>query len=134
MNQITIKGRISQDIEIRTTATGKTVGTFSVAVNRKYDRDKADFFRCQAWGKTADFISSYFKKGQEILLTGSMQSSQYENKDKIKMTSWDIVVSDVEFCGKNEQQVNNSSSKNAPLSENLSDFEEIDINDDDVPF
>ena len=81
MNNIVIHGRLTRDPELRTTNNGKEVANFCVAVNRRFDRDTADYFDCQAWGKAAVFIQQYFRKGQEILVRGSMQSRKWQDKD-----------------------------------------------------
>lgn len=78
MNHIVIKGRISATPEIKTTQNGNKVCTFSVAVDRPYSKNKeTDFFRCNAWRGTAEFIEKYFGKGQEILIDGAMISNTY---------------------------------------------------------
>lgn len=99
MNRIIIKGRIAREIEIRQTQTGKSVGNFSVAVDKGFGENKsADFFRVQAWEKTADFVAKYFSKGKEILIEGRMESREYD-KDGQKATVWELIAERVEFCG-----------------------------------
>lgn len=99
MNRIIIKGRIAREIEIRQTQTGKSVGSFSVAVDKGFGENKsADFFRVQAWEKTADFVAKYFSKGKEILIEGRMESREYD-KDGQKVTVWELIAERVEFCG-----------------------------------
>ena len=99
MNRIIIKGRIAREIEIRQTQTGKSVGSFSVAVDKGFGENKsADFFRVQAWEKNADFVAKYFSKGKEILIEGRMESREYE-KDGQKNLVWELIAERVEFCG-----------------------------------
>ena len=99
MNRIIIKGRIAREIEVRQTQTGKSVGSFSVAVDKGFGENKsADFFRVQAWEKTADFVAKYFSKGKEILIEGRMESREYE-KDGQKNLVWELIAERVEFCG-----------------------------------
>lgn len=98
MNLITIHGRLTRDPETRTAGNG-TVARFTVAANRSYDRDTADFFDCDAWGKTGEFVQQYFNKGQEIIVTGEMQSRKYDDKDGNKRTAWAVRVDRVVFCG-----------------------------------
>ena len=99
MNRIIIKGRIAREIEVRQTQTGKSVGSFSVAVDKGFGENKsADFFRVQAWEKTADFVAKYFSKGKEILVEGRMESREYD-KDGQKVTVWELIAERVEFCG-----------------------------------
>ena len=102
LNNITIMGRVCHTPELKHTRDGDAVCTISVAVDRDYTgghgEKKTDFFSCVAWRKTADFISRYFSKGRLILISGAMQSRQYE-KDGQKRTVWEIAVSRVWFAG-----------------------------------
>lgn len=129
MNKIVIMGRISKDIELKTTNAGKSVANFSVAVNRKLKRDEVDFFDCNAWGKTGEFISQYFSKGRMIAITGEMQSRKYTDKNGNNRTVWEVNVDQAEFCGdgkSNDGESKSDSSSNA-------DFEGTGT-DDDLPF
>ena len=83
-----------------TEALGKSVATFSVAVNRKHGEKEADFFDCEAWNGTADIVSRYLHKGSEVAINGSMYSDQYEAKDGTKRRTWRLNVEEIEFCGK----------------------------------
>ena len=98
MNTIVIKGRLTADPEMRKTTNGVPVSNFTVAVDRTFNRDETDFFRCTAWRATAGFVNQYFKKGQEILLTGEMQCDVWVDDDE-KHSSWTVQVTNVEFCG-----------------------------------
>lgn len=96
MNKIIIKGNLTKDAEFTKAKKEKQARcTFSVAVNRSYDKDKCDFFFCTAFGKTAEFIDEYFSKGMPILITGRMES--YKNDDDL--TNWAVAVESVEFAG-----------------------------------
>ena len=99
MNNIVIKGRLTADPEIRKTSNDVAVANFTVAVDRSFNREETDFFRCTAWRATADFVKQYFKKGQEILLNGEMQCNVWEDEDGEKHSSWSLQVTNVEFCG-----------------------------------
>lgn len=130
MNVIVIKGRLTADPELRKAGVNQTsVCNFSVAVNRRFEKDKTDFINCEAWGGTAEFISKYFVKGKEISLCGELHIDQYE-KDGEKRYSTRIRVDNVEFCGgKND---NTTDSKLATQQTKSQDVEEI--ADDDLPF
>lgn len=143
MNHIVIKGRISAIPEIKTTQNGNKVCTFSVAVDRPYSKNKeTDFFRCNAWRGTAEFIEKYFGKGQEILIDGAMISNTYTAKDGSQRTSWDVQVNNVEFCGSKSSSSESSetkkpakASKAATDDEPESDDDEPESDDDeDLPF
>lgn len=99
MNAITIKGRLTADPEMRKTSNDVPVVNFTVAVDRSFNREETDFFRCTAWRATAEFVNQYFKKGQEVLLTGEMRCDVWEDEDGEKHSSWTVQVVNVEFCG-----------------------------------
>lgn len=99
MNRIIIKGRICNDLDLSVANSGKEYLNVSVAVNRRFDREKTDFFNCVAFGKTAVFIDTYFTKGQEILIEGEMQQERWQDKDGNNRTGWKLIIANVEFCG-----------------------------------
>ena len=104
MNRVILKGRLTRDPEIRYKAgdESKAVAKFSIAVDRPKKKDaesQADFIPCTCFGKTAEMIEKYFRKGQEILLEGRWQTGSYD-KDGRKIYTNDCIVERVEFCGK----------------------------------
>jgi single-strand DNA-binding protein len=101
MNKAFLKGRLTKDPEVRYTQNNTLVATFTIAVNRR-EKDKADFINCIAWGKTGEFVSKYFKKGQEILAVGRIQVRDYD-KDGHKVYVTEVIVEEVEFCGNKEK-------------------------------
>lgn len=99
MNKIIIQGRITRDIEIESGKSGAEYSRFSVAVDRvgkKGEEKQTDFFNCTAFGKTAAFLKQYFKKGDGIIVEGSMESSTYEKAGEKRM-SWALIASHVYF-------------------------------------
>ena len=104
MNCIIIKGRLTADPELRRTQSDTAVCTVNVAVDRPYSKDKeTDFFSVVFWRQTAEFVSKYFTKGQEILVQGEMQSRHYTDKEDNKRIAWEIKADRVEFCGSKGQ-------------------------------
>lgn len=104
MNTITIKGRLTRDPELRTVQSDLKIVTFSVAVDRKYAKEKkADFFDCKAFRRQAEIINEYFSKGKEILISGRMESNKWVDKNGATRVSWELVVEDFEFCGNKTQ-------------------------------
>ena len=104
MNKVILKGRLTKDPEIRYKAgdESKAVAKFTIAVDRPRKKDaesQADFIPCTCFGKTAEMIEKYFRKGQEILLEGRWQTGSYD-KDGRKIYINDCIVERVEFCGK----------------------------------
>jgi single-strand DNA-binding protein len=131
MNLVILKGRLTADPEIKSVGAKQTPKCdFTVAVNRRFEKDKADFINCEAWGNTAEFISKYFSKGKEISFTGELHIDQYE-KDGEKRYATKIKVDVCEFCGgKADGDAPAAKTKTAKVDV---DFEEID-DDDDLPF
>ena len=98
MNNVVIKGRLDSDPEMEITNSGKKVCRIQVAVHRRFQKEDADFFQVVAWKRKGELIYNYFRKGQEILIRGVMQSSHYE-QDGIRRVQWKLVAEDIEFCG-----------------------------------
>lgn len=104
MNKIIISGRLTRDPEIKfTQTTNKKVASISVAVRRSYKNQQgeyeSDFFNCSAFGGQAEFLEKYFKKGQEILLSGRLQNRSWETESGEKRYATDIIVEEVNFIG-----------------------------------
>ena len=101
MNKVILTGRFTRDPEVRYTNDGTSIARFSIAVNRRFVKDgsdqKADFLNCVAFGKSAEFIEKYFRKGMKADLSGRIQTGSYTNKDGVKVYTTDIVVEEVEF-------------------------------------
>ena len=142
MNQITILGRLSSDVELRRTQSGLSVAIFNVAVNNGKDRDgnerSADFIPCKAWKEKAEFISRYFSKGKMILLTGKFKTDKYTHKQYSDVTIYSsyILVDNVEFCGDKsaEQQVKSQQARKQPVAASVPDDYELLLHDDEMPF
>ena len=97
LNHIVIQGRLVRDPELRQTQNGTAVATFTLAVDRDFAKDQADFFSCTAWRNTAEFVSKYFRKGQLAVVSGKMQSRNWTDKDNNKRTAWEIQAENVYF-------------------------------------
>lgn len=124
MNCVQIVGRLCKAPELRTNG-DTTVTKFSVAVDRRFKKDEADFISCVAFGKTAEFIDKYFSKGNRIGITGEWRTGSYTNKDGNKVYTNDCVVTTAEFV---------ESKKDSAPAQN-DDFMNIEGDiDDQVPF
>ena len=103
LNCAVIMGRLTADPELRTTTNGISVTSFSVAVDRSYQKAGAerqtDFINVVAWRQTAEFVSRYFHKGSMIAVQGSIQTRNYEDRNGNKRTAVEIVADNVSFCG-----------------------------------
>lgn len=129
MNYVSLLGRFTKDPEVNYTGTGKAFVRFTLAVNREFKKDEADFINCVAWDKTAELIGQYFNKGRRILVQGRISVSSYE-KEGEKRYSTDVVVSNISFIdSKSEGDNKEYTSKVKEPNEEIS-FDE----DDDFPF
>lgn len=123
MNKVELVGRLTRDPEVRYTQgeNANAIARFSVAVNRRFKNNEgnydADFINCVAFGKAAEFIEKYFKKGMAIGLTGRIQTGSYTNKEGLKVYTTDVVVEESEFV---ESKNSGSANNNAPSSNTAS--------------
>lgn len=104
MNKWIGTGRLTRDPEIRyTTGENKTaVASFSIAVDRR-GKQESDFFNCTAWGKTAEHMEKYWRKGMKAAIVGRLEAENWTGKDGQKRTSVKIVAEEIEFCEKKEK-------------------------------
>ena len=154
MNVVCLVGRLTADPELRQTPNGISVCSFSVAVQSSTKNPdgsyKADFINCVAWRQTAEFISRYFRKGQNIGLNGSIQTRTYQDKDTGKnRTAFEVVINNTYFVESKGSSQNSGfnggfnnyqeSSKPAGIPASFStgeldDFSSIASDDGDLPF
>jgi single-strand DNA-binding protein len=127
MNKVILKGRIGKDWELRTVGDSNSVANTSLATSEKYkDQETTQWHRLVAWGKTAEIVSQYTKKGEEILVEGKVTYRDWEDKEGNKRTSTEIVVERFHFIGsKQVEEKIKQPIKAAAISKN---------NVDDLPF
>lgn len=117
-NLVVIMGRITGDLEIKTTPAGVSVLSFSVAVERPYKtggEKQTDFINCVAWRNTAEFISRFFHKGCMILVDGELQTRSYQDKNGVTRYVTEVSVHNAAFTGeKREQGQEQAAPQNAP--------------------
>ena len=136
MNSINLIGRLTADVELKTTQSGVSVCSFTIAVKRPNVKDTTDFINCVAWRNTAEFISKYFSKGKLIALTGVLTSRSYEDQNGKKRTAFEVVVERAEFCESKADAKNATTTNDVNLNDANFDnpsFEEI-ADGDDLPF
>ena len=110
MNKMILMGRLARDPEIRYLAGAerKSVANFVLAVDRKYKKDgekTADFIPCTAFGKSAEFVEKYLRKGIKIALEGHLNTDSYE-KDGKTIYTWNIIVESMEFAESKKSESN----------------------------
>ena len=101
MNKVILMGRLTRDPEVSSSTTGTTFARYSIAVDRKFKRDgepDADFFNCTSFGKQAEFVERYLKKGTKVVVSGRIQNDNYTNKEGQKVYGVRIMVEDIEFA------------------------------------
>lgn len=141
LNHITIMGRLTKDPELRSTQSGTSVASFTVAVDRDFssgNEKQTDFIDCVAWRGTADFVSRYFHKGSMIIVVGKLQSRKWQDRDGNNRTNWEVVADTVYFGESKNAQPNaaqatyqqNYGSPNVRAPE----FEELDEADGELPW
>ena len=113
LNHIVIMGRLTKDPELRYTQNQTPVASFTVAVDRDFGEKQTDFIACTAWRQGAEFISKYFQKGSMIVVSGSLQSRQWEDRDGNKRTSWEINV-DHSYFGEAKRREDRGESYGTP--------------------
>ena len=133
MNLVILMGRLTRDPEVSSSVSGTTFARYSIAVDRKFKREgeaDADFFNCTSFGKQAEFVERYLKKGSKIVVVGRLQNNNYTNKDGQKVYDVRIMVHDVEFAESKGNGEAKAESKN-----DVTDFLNISGPDiDELPF
>ena len=126
MNIIALSGRLTKDPELKSGQSGKVYARFTLAVDRPMQKGEADFINCVAFGKTAELIGEYLRKGRKVGVIGRLQMGRYEVNGE-KRTSYDVIVETLEFL---------ESKNTAKAEENAtSEIQEVNSSDDDgFPF
>ena len=144
MNHIVLMGRLTRDIELRRTQNGTAVANFTLAVDRRF-KDKetgerqTDFLDIVCWAGLAEHVEKWFSKGQMAAVSGSLQLRDWTDKDENRRRSAEVVADNVYFCGgsrdsgtKNVAETGENGGYTPPVSD--SDFEELDMDEGDLPF
>lgn len=144
INSVVLMGRLTFEPELKVTTNGISVVHFQIACDRNYQKAgeerKADFIDITAWRQTAEFVSKYFHKGSMIAVEGSIQTESYTDKDGNRRKSVTVVANNVSFCGSKAEnaEIKPALSQPAPNYRNNDEdelpFEEIETDDDDLPF
>ncbi len=155
-NKVVLMGNLTRDPELRTTPNGQTVCSFSLAVNRSWknqngeQQEAVDYIDCNIWGKPAEIINQYMKKGSGILVSGRLQQRSWEQEGQ-KRSKVEVVVEDFNFVGGGNDSggsgsnysSNNRSDADSPApaaaakkkdTKEVEDIGDEPINLDDIPF
>lgn len=148
-NKVVMMGNLTRDPELRTTPSGQNVTSFSLAVNRSWKnaqgetQEAVDYIDCNVWGKPAEIVNQYMKKGSGILVSGRLQQRSWEQEGQ-KRSKVEVVVEDFNFVGGDRDgggggSSSSSASSSAPAASKKSepvveDIGDEPINLDDIPF
>lgn len=133
MNQVQLIGRMAREPELKQTQKGTPVVSFSLAVDRRFQRDAVDFIDVVAWRSTAEFVAKYFRKGKRVAVTGSIQTRKWEDKDGGKRKAVEVVADSVEFAdGKDQGAGDYAADQMAAAADQQ--FTEISEEDGELPF
>ena len=143
MNKAILVGRLTKDPELKTTGSGVSVCSFTLAINRRFKNAEggydADFINCVAWRQQAEFISKYFSKGRMVGICGSIQTRTYDREDGQRVYVTEVVADEVSFVDSKSQSEGTSTPAAANTNSNTNSFGADDgfipmPADDDLPF
>ena len=147
MNNVSIIGRITNDLEVRVVGNDLKVLSFSIAYNeRRREKDETSFFDVTAWGRQAEVIANYFRKGHRIGVSGRLRQERFKDRDGNNRSRITIVLADFTFIeqksdtgegGSNFNQNTQSSARETQSTSKEADFSQFGDApsiDDDVPF
>ena len=139
MNKVILIGRLTKVVELRYTQTNNTaVASFSLAVNRKFvkpgEERQADFFNIIAWNKLAENISKYLFKGNQVAISGRLETRSWDDPNGQKHYVTEVIAEEIDFIGSKNKQ-NNEAILNSPTPINKNDdTSDFICNGDDLPF
>lgn len=124
LNRITVMGRMTRDPELRRTTAGKAVTSFTVAVDRDFEKDKTDFLDVVCWNNTAEFAAKHFSKGRVAVVSGRLQIRDWTDKEGNKRRNAEIIADNIYFGDSKRDSSDNNADTN---------FVEVE-DDSDLPF
>lgn len=103
-NSTTLIGRLTKDPELKATPTGKKVVSFSLAVDKGYGQEGTNFFDCEAWNQTAEFVAKYMKKGDLTLVDGKLDQQTWKTKEGQNRSAVRVVALSVQSLASNKKE------------------------------
>lgn len=137
MNKCILIGRLTRDPELRYTQSGTPVCSESLAVRRPTARDgedDADFINITIWGKAAENLAKYKRKGGQIAIEGRLQVSNYTDREGAKRWKTEVVANSVEFIGSRDEAAEPSQAQQQANQMTHDYGQEVMFNDEDLPF
>ena len=138
LNNVIIMGRLTRDPEKRTTQSGVSVASFTLAVDRDYsgaEEKQTDFIDCTAWRHTAEFVSKYFSKGRMAVVSGRLQIDNYTDNDGNKRKAAKVIADNIYFGdSKKDGATGGQSDETASFTPAPSGFVPVDVDSGELPF
>lgn len=122
MNNVVLIGRLTKDPELKYSQAGKAYCRFTVAINREFNREEADFINCLAFGKTAETIAEWLGKGRRIALQGRIQTGSYQNSNGDTVYTTEVVADRFEFVDSQNENSKKTHSNNNDVLDDNDDF------------
>ena len=137
LNRITAAGRLTKDPELRRTQNGVAVASFTIACDRDIKdasgNKQTDFIDCVAWRNTAEFVDKYFTRGRMVIVSGRLQMREWPDKNGNKRRNAEILAESVYF-GDSKRSVENTEKNETKEAAQTVDFDQVEIDDDELPF
>ena len=137
LNHITAAGRLTKDTELRRTQNGVAVASFTIACDRDIKdasgNKQTDFIDCVAWRNTAEFVDKYLTRGRMVIVSGRLQMREWTDKNGNKRRNSEILAESVYF-GDSKREVENTEKNETKEAAQTVDFDQVEIDDDDLPF
>ena len=137
LNHITAAGRLTKDPELRRTQNGVAVASFTIACDRDIKdasgNKQTDFIDCVAWRNTAEFVDKYFTRGRMVIVSGRLQMREWTDKSGAKRKNAEILAENVYFAD-SKRAVENTEKNETKEAAQTVDFDQVEIDDDELPF
>ena len=137
LNHITAAGRLTKDPELRRTQNGVAVASFTIACDRDIKdasgNKQTDFIDCVAWRSTAEFIDKYLTRGRMVIVSGRLQMREWTDKNGNKRRNAEILAENVYFAD-SKRTVENTEKNETKEAAQTVDFDQVEIDDDELPF
>lgn len=144
LNNVSLVGRLTKDVELRYTQSNVAVATFTLAVNRTFKNEngdrEADFINCVMWRQQAENLANWAKKGALIGITGRIQTRSYDNQQGQRVYVTEVVAEQFQLLESRNSQGQQNNQGRAQAQQETPDFSRnanantLDISDDDLPF
>lgn len=135
MNRVVLVGRLTKDPDLRYTPNGVPVATFTLAVNRPFNKEETDFINCVVWKKAAENVANFLKKGSLAGVDGRIQTRNYEGQDGKKVYVTEVQAESVQFLEpRGEKKKDEPAPQTRVDNDPFQGSGQLDINSDDLPF